>query len=365
MASNKRPAEKEKEQPSRAMKQTKLNFGGKKQKMAPKVQQQSSPSSSSPTDIPASSSTSFKEAVSYESGSDPKISKCEDDEAGEAETEQMGNAESKKVEYFPGTKILVVRDGDGKPHADTRMSGGDERVGSPTGVDGAKDDEDEDKDETSHDKPSSNTQDESLPETPAASTGPSSPTSSKPPPPPITNPTSTPPRHFRIIELTGDIFIAPPNSVIIHACNTLGSWSAGIALAFRKTYPSAYTTHAAHCKSSSPSSLISTAQLIPPPRGAWAPRKEPTHWIGCLFTSKRFGKRKDSPDEILAATGPAMRDLLRQMREKVREGKVVAEIRICRINSGLFAVEWERTREVLEGLEWVEGLPEEIYAYER
>jgi len=69
--------------------------------------------------------------------------------------------------------------------------------------------------------------------------------------------------------------------------------------------------------------------------------KGPQHFVGCLFTSKKFGKGKDSPAQILASTGPAMEDLLRAFREynSADDNKnKISEIRMCQINSGLFAV---------------------------
>jgi len=76
--------------------------------------------------------------------------------------------------------------------------------------------------------------------------------------------------------------------------------------------------------------------------------------------------KKGSVEEILDATGPAMSDLLEQVAEwnlKGGEG-VVDEVRMCKINSGLFGVPWERTREVLEGLECVDGV-EEVFVVDR
>ena len=82
--------------------------------------------------------------------------------------------------------------------------------------------------------------------------------------------------------------------------------------------------------------------------------KGPKHFIGCLFTSKRYGKAKDSADQILANTGPAMEDLLKSFREynKTEENtNKIAGIRMCQINSGLFAVPWEKSKAVIEDLE--------------
>jgi len=63
-----------------------------------------------------------------------------------------------------------------------------------------------------------------------------------------------------LIEEIGDIFSAPSNSILIHACNCQGSWGAGIAEAFKKYYPEAFTKYAAHCKKWRSEDLIGALQ---------------------------------------------------------------------------------------------------------
>ncbi|KAH8602188.1 hypothetical protein B0O99DRAFT_605865 [Bisporella sp. PMI_857] len=152
-----------------------------------------------------------------------------------------------------------------------------------------------------------------------------------------------------VTEKVGAIFEAPQNTVIIHACNCVGSWSAGIAAAFKQRYPRAFIYHKRHCDNHTPSDLIGTALLIPPME-----TKGPRHFVGCLFTSKRYGRDKDSPAEILRQTEPAMKDLMRAIKEYNEKGTAddkVDEIRMCQINSGLFAVPWAKTKEVIESIE--------------
>ncbi|KAI6905562.1 hypothetical protein KC318_g12088 [Hortaea werneckii] len=222
---------------------------------------------------------------------------------------------------------------------------------------------------------------------------------------------------LKVVESKGDIFSAPPNTLLIHACNCEGSWGAGIAKAFKTHYPSAYEIYHDHCTSHTPEELIGTALLIPTSHGGddddddnstqtrttsnrktnttTAGNKQPNpseqqrkhqHFIGCLFTSRSKGaKKRDSPSQILDATGSAMRGLLEQVAkqefnskstvgedssstptnhdEEDNEGKkkkkgqkaqgaqVVEEIRMCKINSGLFNVPWEKTKAVIEGIE--------------
>ncbi|KAK4574507.1 ADP-ribose 1''-phosphate phosphatase [Recurvomyces mirabilis] len=182
-------------------------------------------------------------------------------------------------------------------------------------------------------------------------------------------PEDRPRNSLQITEITGDIFDAPPNTLIIHACNCQGSWGAGIAKAFYDHYPSAYKKYATHCNTTKQKpSLVGTALLIPPTpptakpstsvttgsRNKKSPKTEARHSIGCLFTSSRFGRSKDPPAKILEATGPAMEDLLQKVQEwndSVDEAEKVGEVRICQINSGLFNVPWEKTKAVLEAID--------------
>ncbi|KAK0487097.1 hypothetical protein IW261DRAFT_1445855 [Armillaria novae-zelandiae] len=129
-----------------------------------------------------------------------------------------------------------------------------------------------------------------------------------------------------------DIFSAPENSILVHACNTKGSWGAGIALAFRVRYPEAFTVYNQHCKEQGPA-ILGTCLLIP------GEHRD----VACLFTSKAYGRQKDSPEQILDATRTAMSDLMRQNTEE-------KEMHACRINSGKFGVPWVDTEKILEEL---------------
>jgi ADP-ribose 1''-phosphate phosphatase len=177
-------------------------------------------------------------------------------------------------------------------------------------------------------------------------------------PPTVTTPLPPNSKTFMVPERVGDIFDAPDGSVIIHACNCLGSWAAGIAAAFKQRYPKAFAEYVQHCKVNTPHSLWGTALLIPP-----IETKGPRHYVGCVFTSRRYGRGKDSPSQILSKTGPAMEDLVELMRKATMK-ETITEIRICQINSGLFAVPWEKSRRVIEELEVGEDdLPKEIIVY--
>ncbi|KAF5321388.1 hypothetical protein D9619_000711 [Psilocybe cf. subviscida] len=134
--------------------------------------------------------------------------------------------------------------------------------------------------------------------------------------------------------IRGDLFSAPRNAILVHACNTRGSWGAGIALAFKDQYPDQYETYRAHCKEHG-QSLVGTCLLLP--------GTDDTHSIACLFTSRAYGKRKDTPLEILSATRLAVQDLLVQNKDR-------EPLHACRFNSGKFAVPWADTEAVLQEL---------------
>ncbi|KIM26417.1 hypothetical protein M408DRAFT_330595 [Serendipita vermifera MAFF 305830] len=146
--------------------------------------------------------------------------------------------------------------------------------------------------------------------------------------------TSTPQSTSGITLYEGDLFAkAPANAVLVHACNTQGSWGSGIAAVFRQKYPDAYEIYHNTCLEKG-DALLGTCLLIP------AGERD----IACLFTSRRFGRNVDNKDMILQSTKTAVQDLMRQTRES---GKPIYG---CRINAGLFRVPWEETVAVLDEL---------------
>jgi ADP-ribose 1''-phosphate phosphatase len=149
---------------------------------------------------------------------------------------------------------------------------------------------------------------------------------------------------FHLLEETGDLFEAPPTSILIHACNCAGSWGGGIATMFKDKYPQAFKLYNKHCKQNQPADLVGTALLIAPCETSGSP-----HWIGCVFTSKKFGQAKDKPNQILKATESAMRHLLQQIASEGSEK--IGGIYMCRINSGKFGVPWKNSKAILEKIQ--------------
>jgi ADP-ribose 1''-phosphate phosphatase len=151
--------------------------------------------------------------------------------------------------------------------------------------------------------------------------------------------------HLSIIESTGDLFASPENTILLHACNCIGSWGGGIATVFKKMYPQAFLSYKAHCDSHTIDELIGTAYLIPPSETKPGTQK---HWIGCLFTSRKYGRAKDKKEDILKNTAHAMSHLMQLLEQ---HGQLNNHVYMCRINGGLFKVPWKETRDVLASLQ--------------
>lgn len=188
--------------------------------------------------------------------------------------------------------------------------------------------------------------------------------------------------HLTLSYRKANLFASPPTTVLCHATNAQGTWGAGIAAAFKKSYPAAFKMYSNHCSKWDSNSLLGTTLLIPPQsRSPTKSEREAGHWIGCLFTSEKKGQGKGSKESILAATGEAIEDLIRQVRaiNEVDNGAAatghsattksttssnaknrIAAVHMCKINSGLFGVPWEATSEVIESTEISEGDVEEI-----
>lgn len=148
-------------------------------------------------------------------------------------------------------------------------------------------------------------------------------------------------RMSKITTVKGNLFDAPKGSIIIHACNTKGVWGSGIAKAFAQKFPKARDIYAKHCQEHG-ASLIGTCLLIP--AGDYV--------IGCLFTSKNYGQFVDKPHQILENTEKAVKHMLEQNTTSM-------PMHMCKINSGLFKVDWNDTKKVLKSFD----VPFTVYDY--
>lgn len=136
------------------------------------------------------------------------------------------------------------------------------------------------------------------------------------------------------------------------ATNCVGKWGAGIALEFKRRFPTAFEQYKFVCTNTKKDILVGSALLLHPaplttPRSALN-KEERDYWIACLFTSKGYAQKKGSVDDILWNTETAMKDLLVKLSVERMAGWDLGELWACSINSGNFGVPWYRTKEVLQ-----------------
>ena len=89
--------------------------------------------------------------------------------------------------------------------------------------------------------------------------------------------------------------------------------------------------------------------IIPPQAGDAHPRTK-RQWIICLFTSRGFGTRVDSPELILGSTNAALQDLKEKLIDLRLDGTESSPKALysCRFNAGLFAVPWHQTKALMD-----------------
>ena len=127
-----------------------------------------------------------------------------------------------------------------------------------------------------------------------------------------------------VIYVQGDLFkTAPKYELLGHSVNCRGVWGNGIALQFKYKFPQAFTEYSKSC---SKKENIGTVEVF--------------GRVVCFFTSKNYGKYKDSPELIINNTRLSIADFVIKRLER--------EIHIPKINSGLFGVPWKDTEQVLK-----------------
>jgi len=125
--------------------------------------------------------------------------------------------------------------------------------------------------------------------------------------------------------VTGDLFdIATSDSYLLHACNTQGVWSAGIAKQFSYKYPKDFEVYVKHCEDGA----ITGTNLVTPSN------------IICMFTSEKFGWQKDTPEIILNNT----KRCLSYLAIGLPYNTIIYS---PKINSGLFMVPWLATEKLI------------------
>ncbi len=137
------------------------------------------------------------------------------------------------------------------------------------------------------------------------------------------------------------LFDAPPESYLVHACNSAGVWGSGIAKEFKMRYPHAFAVYERACQGNSSFALGKS----------WSIRDK-QHVVTCLITSSGYGKWKDPKEEILKHTEMSLRSFMRYVTERGigKTNNRRLPIYSNRFNSGLFAVPWEETENILKRL---------------
>jgi ADP-ribose 1''-phosphate phosphatase len=151
---------------------------------------------------------------------------------------------------------------------------------------------------------------------------------------------------------------------LVHGCNCLGNWGAGIALELRQLFPRAFEADRQSCQGApNRASLPGTCLLIPFKHAVPLASADPTATqvsIACLRTSLGCGRPNqrinkpglDGKSLVIAQTRSALGNLRMQLEEMGDELQKDIVIWSPRLNSGAFRVPWQET----------EGLIKEVFA---
>lgn len=147
-----------------------------------------------------------------------------------------------------------------------------------------------------------------------------------------------------IIHRSMNLFDAPPESVIVHACNSQGMWGSGIAKRFNELYPDSYTEYQEFCsrwnqERGTACGLADLSQFY----------YTESHWVGWIVTSHNYGAAlRDSPELIKINTTLALREFCKKVY-KAHPKEEYSEIPVYsnKFNSGLFNVPWEDSELIL------------------
>lgn len=126
-----------------------------------------------------------------------------------------------------------------------------------------------------------------------------------------------------------NLFDAPKNTMLVHACNAHGVWGSGIATEFKTRFPKAFLRYKGYCASEEK------------PLGKTFIVQDNDYEIGCLITSKDYGKKVDSRERITKSTILSLGKLFEVLKP------YPIPVYSNKFNSGLFNVPWEITFEIL------------------
>jgi len=135
-----------------------------------------------------------------------------------------------------------------------------------------------------------------------------------------------------------DLFDAPFSTLLVHAVNCKGAWGSGIAAKFKDRFPLAFFDYKMDCNTKA-NELLGTCAIYP---NLYVPK---THYVGCLFTSKGYGKNVDDPKTIIASTRMSLTYIIKEI-----DTLEIKDVYSNKFNSGLFNVPWQKTEEILKEL---------------
>lgn len=141
-----------------------------------------------------------------------------------------------------------------------------------------------------------------------------------------------------IIHRKGSLFDAPPQSVLVHACNARGVWGAGVAAQMKERFPTAFEAYAAQCRLGMLADPSGRSDEV----GRYAIHNSDEYMVVSLITSDKWGSRVDPPESILLATRMALHRLM-----TIWGSLSGVQFHSPRFNSGLFKVPWTQTEAVL------------------
>ena len=125
--------------------------------------------------------------------------------------------------------------------------------------------------------------------------------------------------------------------IFVHACNGQHVWGRGIAQQLRDRFPAAYAEYQEHELKIGSGFIVWTNSFD---RLQSFPIHLKGYKIGCLITSKGYGKYTDPPHEIAANTYLAVTDLI----QNTLGGRPGGIFHSPKINSGLFNTPWQLTK---------------------
>jgi ADP-ribose 1''-phosphate phosphatase len=141
-----------------------------------------------------------------------------------------------------------------------------------------------------------------------------------------------------------NLFDAPPESIIVHACNSQGVWGSGIAKPFKEKYPFSFAEYHDLCNIWNQERGTACGVGF---MSSFHP--DETHHVGWIVTSHDYGPvLRDKPELIKINTTLALQSLCKKIYlGHPKDGYERIDVYSNKFNSGLFHVPWEDSELIL------------------